>query len=58
MAAISALSDRINIQRRDAWPDMALSTQMILNCQMGGSCKGGSSVSMYHYSHLSAGIPE
>lgn len=58
VAAVSALSDRINIIRNNSWPHMALSSQYILNCQMGGSCKGGNSLSMYHYSHLSAGIPE
>ena len=58
VAAISALSDRINIMRGNVWPDMALSSQFILNCQMGGSCQGGNSLTMYHYAHLAAGIPE
>lgn len=58
MAATSALSDRINIARNRTWPDILLSTQYFINCKMGGSCSGGSSLSLYHYAHLSAGVPE
>lgn len=57
-APTSALTDRINILRKRAWPDIALSPQSIINCQMGGTCKGGSSISLYHYAHLSSGIPD
>ena len=39
--SISALADRIKIARKAAWPDINLSIQFLLNCQMGGSCNGG-----------------
>ena len=39
--SISALADRIKIARKAEWPDINLSIQFILNCQMGGSCNGG-----------------
>jgi cathepsin X len=58
MAASSALTDRINIKRDRIWPDILLSTQYFINCNMGGTCSGGSSLNLYHYAHLSAGIPE
>lgn len=57
-APTSALADRINIVRNRTWPDLALSPQYILNCKMGGTCSGGNSLSLYHYAHLSEGIPE
>jgi hypothetical protein len=58
MAATSVLSDRINIKRGHVWPNILLSAQYLINCKMGGTCAGGSSLSLYHYAHISAGIPE
>ena len=58
VAAISALSDRINIARNRTWPDVLLSAQYLINCKIGGTCIGGNSLNMYHLSHLSEGIPE
>ena len=57
-APTSALSDRINIARNRTWPDISLSPQYFINCNMGGTCGGGNSLSLYRYAHLSAGIPD
>jgi cathepsin X len=44
-AAVSVLSDRLNIQRIDVenkpFPKFNLSVQALINCKMGGSCYGG-----------------
>lgn len=45
--SISALADRIKIARKAQWPDINLSIQFILNCQMGGSCNGGDHLATY-----------
>merc|ERR1712167_187575 len=45
--SISALGDRIKIARKAEWPDINLSIQFILNCQMGGSCNGGDHLATY-----------
>ena len=42
--SVSSLADRIKIMRKAAYPDINLSIQFILNCQMGGSCNGGDHV--------------
>ena len=50
-AATSSLSDRINIQRENAFPRTVLSPQHILNCAAGGTCKGGSLSAVFKYGH-------
>lgn len=45
--SMSALGDRIKIARKAAWPDINLSIQFLLNCQMGGSCNGGDHLATY-----------
>ena len=45
--SISALADRIKIARKAQWPDINLSIQFLLNCQMGGSCNGGDHLATY-----------
>jgi cathepsin X len=49
VAATSVLSDRINIITKKAFPDVLLSTQVFINCEIGGNCSGGNSISLYHY---------
>jgi cathepsin X len=55
--SISALADRIKIQRKAAWPDINLSIQFLLNCQMGGSCNGGDHLATYKAIHEYGSIP-
>ena len=49
--SVSSLADRIKIMRKAAWPDINLSIQFILNCQMGGSCNGGDHLATYKAIH-------
>jgi len=53
----SALSDRISIIRNATWPEIALSPQVLINCNGGGSCQGGNSGKVYTYAHKH-GIPD
>ncbi|EGC28338.1 hypothetical protein DICPUDRAFT_44383 [Dictyostelium purpureum] len=45
-ASTSALSDRIKIQRKAAFPDVNLAPQHLINCEIGGSCDGGDPLSV------------
>ena len=53
----SSLADRINIVRKNQWPTMTLSPQVIVNCKAGGSCNGGNPAGVYEYAKAH-GIPE
>jgi len=57
--ALSALSDRIKIDRAGAWPDINLSVQVILNCatHTAGSCYGGDATAVYAWVQKH-GVPE
>eukprot|EP00898_Chlorokybus_atmophyticus_P007205 jgi/Chlat1/7486/Chrsp60S06999 len=57
MATTSALSDRIKILRKAAWPDVVLSPQVLINCRGGGSCHGGNPLGVYEYMR-SRGLPD
>ena len=56
-AATSALSDRIKIARKAAWPDINLSPQVLLSCSQGEDefgnlgCHGGFSAQAYPWIH-------
>ena len=56
-AATSALADRINIARNDAFPTLALSVQAVINCAAGGTCEGGDPIGVYEFAY-NQGIPE
>lgn len=56
-ATASALADRINIKRKNAWPQIALAPQVLINCFAGGSCQGGEPVDVYKFAN-EHGIPE
>jgi cathepsin X len=43
--------------RKAAWPDINLSIQFLLNCQMGGSCNGGDHLATYKAIHEYGSIP-
>lgn len=57
--SMSALGDRVKIQRKAASPDMNVSIQFILNCgtQTAGSCYGGSHLAAYEFVHDYGHIP-
>lgn len=57
MATTSAIADRINILRNNSFPQMAISPQVIINCNAGGSCNGGDPMGVYKYAYKT-GIPE
>lgn len=46
-ATTSAVADRYNILRKNAFPTLSLSPQMILNCRDGGTCLGGDPAGVY-----------
>ncbi|KJE88537.1 papain family cysteine protease [Capsaspora owczarzaki ATCC 30864] len=47
VATTNAVSDRIAILRKNAYPPVVLSAQVVLNCGYGGSCGGGSASGVY-----------
>jgi len=53
----SALGDRINIARKNAWPAIHPAPQVLINCNGGGSCEGGDPSGVYEYAHQK-GIPD
>lgn len=51
-AATSALSDRIKMARKAAWPDVNISPQVLLSCSMNDEgCHGGEALSAFQWMH-------
>jgi len=51
-ASTSALSDRIKIARKAAWPDINISPQVIISCETkDDGCHGGEPVNAYEWMH-------
>lgn len=49
-AATSALSDRIKIGRKAAWPDVNISPQVVISCSMNDDgCHGGEALSAFEF---------
>ena len=55
-ATTSALSDRLNLRRKGAWPMFLASSQALLNC-VGDGCGGGDPGDVYRHAYLN-GIPD
>ena len=53
----AAISDRINLMRKGAWPAVNLAVQVILNCGKAGSCYGGDDSGVYRFAQQT-GIPD
>eukprot|EP00803_Ostreobium_quekettii_P005028 evm.model.scf_1938.2 EVM.evm.TU.scf_1938.2 scf_1938:7023-14549(+) len=53
----SALSDRIKIARKCAFPEIILSPQVLINCHGGGTCDGGYPAGVYEYMEYT-GLPD
>lgn len=54
---MSALSDRISVMRKNAYPQINLAPQVLINCHGGGTCDGGNAGGAYEYVHRN-GIPD
>eukprot|EP01062_Namystynia_karyoxenos_P064558 TRINITY_DN5754_c0_g2_i1.p2 TRINITY_DN5754_c0_g2~~TRINITY_DN5754_c0_g2_i1.p2 ORF type:complete len:306 (+),score=127.98 TRINITY_DN5754_c0_g2_i1:84-1001(+) len=55
MASTSALSDRINIARKGAWPEVQIAAQTAVYCVDNG-CMGGDAINVYDYANQN-GLP-
>jgi cathepsin X len=53
----SSVADRINILRKNQFPQMAISVQVLINCYAGGSCNGGNPLDVYAFGKKE-GLPE
>jgi cathepsin X len=53
----SSVSDRINILRGNAWPQINLSPQVLINCGQAGTCHGGNQLDSYKYMSK-VGLPD
>ena len=56
-ASASAVSDRLRLMTKGAWPTQELSPQVILNCAEGNKCNGGHPLDAYALMEKE-GIPE
>jgi len=58
-AATSALSDRIKIARKAAWPDINIAPQVLISCEMqDDGCHGGEPVFAYSWMHYNEATDE
>lgn len=57
-ASTSALSDRISILNKGAWPQVNLAPQHLINCDGGGTCDGGDPGAAYSFMSQSGIVEE
>merc|ERR1719240_2363725 len=50
-AATSALSDRIKISRKAAWPDINIAPQVLISCSGDDGCHGGEAYNAFEWMH-------
>jgi cathepsin X len=56
-AGVASIADRIRLMTNNAFPKVALSAQVLINCYAEGSCGGGWGAGPYVFAHKH-GIPE
>lgn len=50
-ASTSALSDRIKIARKAAWPDINIAPQVLISCSGDDGCHGGEAYNAFEWMH-------
>merc|ERR1740117_360201 len=50
-AATSAMSDRIKIARKAAWPDINIAPQVLISCSGDDGCNGGEAYNAFEWMH-------
>ena len=50
-AATSAMSDRIKIARKAAWPDINIAPQVLISCSGDDGCHGGEAYNAFEWMH-------
>ena len=50
-AATSAMSDRIKISRKAAWPDINIAPQVLISCSGDDGCHGGEAYNAFEWMH-------
>lgn len=56
-AVTGSISDRFNILRNNVFPKILLSSQVLINCNAGGTCEGGNPAQVYEFLY-EQGIPD
>ena len=57
-AATSALSDRIKIVRKAAWPDINVAPQVLISCSQDDGCHGGEAYNAFEWLNTNEGSDE
>jgi cathepsin X len=57
-AATSALSDRIKIARKAAWPDINVAPQVLISCSGDDGCHGGEAYNAFEWLNTNEGTDE
>ena len=57
-ASTSALSDRIKIARKAAWPDINIAPQVLISCSGDDGCHGGEAYNAFEWMHDNEAVDE